>query len=463
MNTQRFVNSVGWMETLVGLVVGSLLTAVAFAQNPVPQIVGPVKPQAVSPGGQDFTLTVYGANFVSGAVVNWNGQPRATKFVSRRELQAQILAVDIAQNTAGTISVTNPGPGGGNSSASFAQLEVHDPTATINPGPPQPVSRVLGIGYGPVVIADFNGDGSLDMFTDGLMLLGNGDGTFDLDWHTESYYGPFGSVYGDFNGDGKPDLAYIAFDAKNPYNPPREFVVMLGDGTGSFQKGSTYWDKPDIGYRYLAAGDFNGDGNLDLAVAADQKVEMFSGNGDGTFQYVWERTFPGMGNGVSIFAGDFNGDGILDLLTEDQYGDVYLLLGKGDGTFRHPGTAITSFPPSTCGLVTVNDFNGDGKLDLLMYCPGLEENQIVVLLGNGDGTFQQPVMSTVNPASPFTLAAGDFNSDGATDIIVSNAGTINQYQFFHIPWQRRWNVPTTTGGYPTPRLLWRRGNGSRRF
>jgi|HubBroStandDraft_6_1064221.scaffolds.fasta_scaffold00377_5 hypothetical protein len=169
--------------------------------------------------------------------------------------------------------------------------------------------------------------------------------------------------------------------------------------------------------------------DLDLAVAADQKVEMFSGNGDGTFQYVWERTFPGMGNGVSIFAGDFNGDGILDLLTEDQYGDVYLLLGKGDGTFRHPGTAITSFPPSTCGLVTVNDFNGDGKLDLLMYCPGLEENQIVVLLGNGDGTFQQPVMSTVNPASPFTLAAGDFNSDGATDIIVSNAGTINQYQF----------------------------------
>src|SRR5580704_16519393 len=218
MNTQRFVNSVGWMETLVGLVVGSLLTAVAFAQNPVPQIVGPVKPQAVSPGGQDFTLTVYGANFVSGAVVNWNGQPRATKFVSRRELQAQILAVDIAQNTAGTISVTNPGPGGGNSSASFAQLEVHVPTATINPGPPQPVSRVLGIGYGPVVIADFNGDG-------------------------------------------KPDLAYIAFDAKNPYNPPREFVVMLGDGTGSFQKGSTYWDKPDIGYRYLAAGDFNGDGS----------------------------------------------------------------------------------------------------------------------------------------------------------------------------------------------------------
>jgi hypothetical protein len=112
----------------------SLLVTAASAQNPVPQIVGPVKPQAVAPGGCDFTLTVYGANFVPGAMVNWNGQPRVTKFVSRRELLAQILASDIAQNTAGVISVRNPGPGGRNSSASFAQVEVHEPTATVNPG-----------------------------------------------------------------------------------------------------------------------------------------------------------------------------------------------------------------------------------------------------------------------------------------------------------------------------------------
>jgi hypothetical protein len=96
----------------------SLSTTIAFAQNPVPQIVGPVAPSAVAPGSGGFTLTVYGANFVSGAVVNWNGQKRFTTFVSARELQAQILAPDIAQNTAGTISVTNPPPGGGNSSAS---------------------------------------------------------------------------------------------------------------------------------------------------------------------------------------------------------------------------------------------------------------------------------------------------------------------------------------------------------
>src|SRR5580704_7037265 len=108
----------------------SLLVA-AFAQNPVPQIVGPVKPMAVAPGGGDFTLNVYGANFVPGAVVNWNYQARATTYISGHELQAQILSTDIAHNTAGYITVVNPAPGGGNSSASWAQVEVHEPVLTI--------------------------------------------------------------------------------------------------------------------------------------------------------------------------------------------------------------------------------------------------------------------------------------------------------------------------------------------
>src|SRR5579859_6567249 len=76
------------------LIVLSLFPALAAAQNPVPQIVGPVKPMAVAPGSPAFTLNVYGANFVSGAVVNWNYQPRVTTFVSARELQAQVLSTD---------------------------------------------------------------------------------------------------------------------------------------------------------------------------------------------------------------------------------------------------------------------------------------------------------------------------------------------------------------------------------
>jgi hypothetical protein len=115
----------------------SFLAAASAQNNPIPQIVGPVHPDAVAPGSGAFTLSVYGANLVPGAVVNWNYQPRTTTYVSAHELQAQILATDVAQNTAGYITVTNPPPGGGSSSASWAQVEVHAPVSTIAVGLPQ--------------------------------------------------------------------------------------------------------------------------------------------------------------------------------------------------------------------------------------------------------------------------------------------------------------------------------------
>ena len=121
------------------VVLSLLLAASAFANNPIPTVVGPVVPQAVVPGSGAFTLKVYGANFVSGAVVNWNRSPRSTTFISARELQAQVLASDVAKPTAGYITVTNPPPGGGVSSASYAIVEVHRPTATIVVKRPMPI------------------------------------------------------------------------------------------------------------------------------------------------------------------------------------------------------------------------------------------------------------------------------------------------------------------------------------
>ncbi|HEY6768559.1 MAG TPA: VCBS repeat-containing protein, partial [Candidatus Sulfotelmatobacter sp.] len=161
--------------------------AVASAQNPVPQIVGPVRPSAVVPGSGAFTLNVYGANFVPGAIVDWNGQPRSTTFISARELQSQILATDVAQNTAGLISVTNPGPGGGASSSSWAQVEVHAPVTTFafkkNTSP---------AGGWDIMVADFNHDGILDYVGQygGTLDLyyGKGDGTFHFDSIADRFY-----------------------------------------------------------------------------------------------------------------------------------------------------------------------------------------------------------------------------------------------------------------------------------
>src|ERR1700722_18116125 len=142
--------------------VAFLLGSTVYAANPVPTVTGPVHPQAVVPGRGDFILTVYGANFISGAVVNWNGNPRSTTFVSSRKLQGKILASDVAKPTAGYITVTNPAPGGGVSSSSFAVVEVHRPTKTIVPTLREyyPVNGEI-IAY--ATTAEFNGDGKLDL------------------------------------------------------------------------------------------------------------------------------------------------------------------------------------------------------------------------------------------------------------------------------------------------------------
>ena len=233
-----------------------------LAQNPIPQIVGPVKPMAVAPGSGGFTLTVYGANFVPGAVVNWNYQPRTTAFISARELQAQILATDVATNTAGLISVTTPLPGGGSSSSSWTQVEVHTPIATFafkNYG-------TYSAGGWDTIVADFNHDGILDYIgqTGGTLDLyyGKGNGTFHFESIAGRFYsgGPQGT-YGDFNGDGNLDVAFAqgyGIDASSVV------TLMLGDGKGHFNVGSHMDDSLGIGV--MAAGDFNGDGKLDLVI-----------------------------------------------------------------------------------------------------------------------------------------------------------------------------------------------------
>ncbi len=277
-----------------------------------------------------------------------------------------------------------------------------------------------------IVVGDFNGDGKVDLAVSALgahlveILLGNGDGTFQ-GARTREYPagdGPAGLATGDFNGDGKHDLAVI--DSLD-----NQISILLGNGDGSLQQPIHYGTGALP--RGILSADFNGDGKPDLAVAvAGTSVLMFLGNGDGTFQPPLHYS-PGSGlRPEALAAGDFNGDGKLDIAIvcggAHELGVVGVGLGNGDGTFQAPAKyPVQSFPlPNITGSIAAGDLNGDGRLDLVV---GNSSSNILVLLrGNGDGTFQSPVAYGAG-GTPAAIVTGDFKADGKLDMAVAVSST----------------------------------------
>lgn len=436
--------------------------------NPVPLINQPLVPDAVAPGGSEFTLTVNGTGFVAASVVNWNGSALATTFVSGSQLTATVPAADIAIASTASVTVVNPSPGGGTSNAVFFELTTSTTSVafagsevTVGSSPFQPgtgdlnrdgkadlvipngsdytVSLLLGNGDGTfqgqttyavgtkpwnVAIADFNADGKLDLAVANSsssfvsVLLGNGDGTLQAAVNYATGEGPQAVAIGDFNGDGKLDLA-VADQNCNPSCGPGFVSILLGNGDGTFQPQVEYSSAQ--GPNSVGIGDFNRDGKLDLAVAAGNggggtQVSVLLGNGDGTFGSPVNYS-TGL-NPDAVVAADFNKDGILDLAVLNNIGSVSILLGNGNGTFRtHVDYSTGSFPN---GNLVVADLNGDGNLDLAMANGG--SNNVSVLLGKGDGTFQPQLQFSTGPY-PIGLAAGDFNQDGRLDLVAGNSGS----------------------------------------
>ncbi len=309
-------------------------------------------------------------------------------------------------------------------------------------------TTVADIGIGGMVSADFNGDGNLDIATadvnsDGgiAVFLASGSGTFALP--IDSFTGLSGlnvqpMVAGDFNRDGKADLIVVSEDDPTTNSSPMYVLLSQGDGTfkQNFLYNLSYGMVPSI-----AIADFNRDGFLDLAVTTQGALLVFLGRGDGTFQpptrFPIQSTFLN-----SVAAGDFNGDGNADIVVGVS-GGIWFFGGKGDGTFQTP-----IFTQNPLNMITLfaKDFNGDGILDLATQGPNLSDS---ILLGNGDGTFQQPspFEATYYPRS---YTAGDLNADNAADFVqFSTSDTLTESPQTATVW---FSTPTLAFGTPSLRF-----------
>ncbi len=222
---------------------------------------------------------------------------------------------------------------------------------------------------------------------------------------------PRAVAIGDFNHDGRLDLA-VAADCC----PNGGVSILLGNGDGTFHQAANY--AAGVGPVSIVTADFNRDGNLDLAVASSlsNRVSILMGNGDGTFRPAAQSPpVPEYGDFVTV--GDFNGDGKIDLIVlGGQAATISVLLGNGDGTFQK---AIATKPPFAVQTIGVGDFNGDGKLDVVTAGTFGGSAPVNVLLGNGDGTFRLGASYT-GETSPAAIAVGDFNGDHKLDMAIAN-------------------------------------------
>jgi hypothetical protein len=291
-----------------------------------------------------------------------------------------------------------------------------------------------------VAAGDFNGDGKLDLAvvapgcspgTNGVaILLGNGDGTFTAKpTLTSPLQSPVSAVVGDFNNDGKLDLAVVDRSAGSDM-----LFVFLGKGDGTFQAPASVNLGVSAAVNIVVAADFNKDGNLDLAVSFMNQaaVDVILGNGNGTFQAPRVLALPAGNGGFGLAVGDFNNDGIPDLVaTTPNIGGISVFLGKGDGTFTpvnnpQSGTLPTAYgavPDGGATSVAVGDFNKDGKLDVIVGLSGVNgAASVAVLLGNGDGTLQSETLFETADIPSFVTVA-DINGDGNLDWITNGTNT----------------------------------------
>lgn len=413
--------------TVVALIALLLLLVPASSQsgtppNPVP-VLYPLSPSATVPGSSPYTLTVTGEGFVSGSTVYWNGAALATTVVTSSKLTATVPAASLSAPNTATITVISPAPGGGTSN--FQYFVVEDPVVQ-NYFSSRSITGSVNL-TSPITGGDFNNDGKLDLIVASgpnvYVLAGNGDGTFAPAYGSA---GPANSVItgihvADINGDGKQD---IVINGKR--GTTGLVATMLGNGDRSFQA-PVETDFTGAASASVVVGDFNHDGVLDVALITANSVQVMLGNSNGTFGTPIASPFSTYAGRDGIAAADFNGDGILDIVitaydpfSSSGFNFVGVLLGKGDGTFQDI-SQVAGSSANFVGSITaaIGDFNGDGKLDIataIQTAGSTIQGLLYLSIGNGDGTFTVGT-SVPNVASVTTpLLVGDFNADGTLDL-----------------------------------------------